>query len=222
MWSSGNAAVLAVADGLGTKARAADASTLAVWIARQETERLDFRGEPAAQLDLLHHAFANTIASFVDRVERKREPDEWRTTLSIAVIIDRNTMLFASIGDSILAFRSPNLPGAPETKDGFCLATFPERTDGSTETLHNGLDTCTLYALRVEPLTGVFLSTDGLEKFVRPREDCDSARFLDNYFAECLARLATGDPAAAELLLWDDEVRSRKGDDIGVAMAVWG
>jgi len=224
-WRTRDAAVLAVADGLGSYARAADASSLALAIAQTVTAPHCFLTGSVRET---HTKFKQVMAQIRDEfhqaIGQTTDPDQWKTTLALALVTEE-IIFYASVGDSFLALRHDDLPGNPDEPGRLVLVDQPTRrgeSDSAAATLHDDLGLARVYAFALTGLTGVFLSTDGLERFIRPQPKIEQAFYLDSIFSRVVDLVAAQRFAAAAAGLSHSEIRDRKGDDIGVAMATRG
>jgi hypothetical protein len=223
-WPIGDGVMLAVADGLGSSTRGAEAAALAVALATAGTISMTFDVDHdlARARAHLHRAFLDVRAEFLRQVERKPDPHQWKTTLALAAV-GSTTVAVAYVGDPILALEAAGLPGDPDGGGRLHLAVHPLRTsavDAATGTLH---DPEGHVATRVVPLpgvTGVLLSTDGLERFIVPRPGpVRTARYTDDILTRAVQFTREQNATDLHYLLNAPAVLERKGDDIGVAIA---
>lgn len=222
-WEAEGAIVLGVADGLGSHSRAADAASFALCLAKERTTMTTFPDQLdiGQRLRILKEVFENVHRTFLGALRTRTDAAEWKTTLALVVIIRRELVLYASVGDSILAICADHLPGADPDRPQLVL--FPVReadASAATFTMHDDSSTIRYGAVSVANLTGVILSTDGLEGLIYPT--CNgAAREFDSMMFNLVQLLGRGELRRSEALLWREDVRTQKGDDIGVSMAAW-
>jgi len=220
-WNFGDVGILVVADGLGSSHRPADASLLASSIAIRNLCRDDFSGlGEERDASRLTAAVAGIRSEFLELIDSLEDSAEWKTTLGVAVVCGRDTLAYCLIGDSILAVQQDDLEGGGASQH-LHLVEHPIRVSGqptSTETLHSEVATWSSGLVRVPLMTGVLLSTDGLEGFI---QDEESIPRLDGVFRTMLEKLRINDRQIIQETLWTSEIRSRKQDDIGIALVSW-
>jgi serine/threonine protein phosphatase PrpC len=224
VWWSGNTPILGVADGLGGYAKAADAASLALCIAKHQTSLFDFGrpGSTEVDHDKASRLFGAIQSEYLDTIRYFEDQDQWKTTLALVVLLSRRRLWLMSVGDSILAVRQDEIVGAT-SKARLHLVERPLRTGDNqtgTATLHSTFDDMVIRIVDLENVAGVWLSTDGLEDFIVRPTELHPVQF-DAGFHDLLDRLRQDRRFDVDRGLWRDNVRLKKGDDIGVALAAW-
>lgn len=222
-WEADGATFLGVADGVGSRSRAADAASYALGLAkvRSTMERFSSRDDCRTHATRIRDIFQDVQATFQQNISSRRDRLEWKTTLSIVAILKRDFVVYASMGDSILAVCLDVAPGADPQRPQLVL--FPRRASRAstdTFTLHNDIGCARIGVVAPIGLNGVILSTDGLEPLLHGTAHKDVLEF-DSMMSGLVELLGRGQVRQSEASLWRDDVRSQKGDDIGVSMAAW-
>ncbi len=226
----GGATLLAVADGAGRARCAADAARLAIACVAGAAEGVDppprAPGEVVRQAadDILSGAvaaFLRQVREDVDVDAREGDGAAWSTTLAV-VVLAGPWLAFAGVGDAFVV--AVDRGGVPHL-------VVPPRPPG---TLHNETHFlsvsavprfCVLYDPR---LAAVILSTDGLDAFIEERVIADAGRSYPvpwraapEVFGNIVRDLRGGTtPAALAETLAGAAFQERKGDDIGLAIAL--
>lgn len=228
-WHIGTSVALAVADGLGTAAKAAQAAALALSLTESlVNEHAPFRtGSARATRDEMGELFARVRASFLATVSEKPDSEQWQTTLTLAILLDRDRLVYASMGDSILAIQHDSLSTTAERRR-LELVSYPCRREGhrtETRTLRDELWHAEVRVLHEPGMTGVLMATDGIEGLINAETEDDPFVRLDASLHGVVSAVAQGNAARADDFFertGPDSVRGEKGDDIGIAVAAWG
>jgi serine/threonine protein phosphatase PrpC len=222
--------ILAVADGAGSRERAAEGSRLAVGLAISVFGQLFAQGPPAAEaawkplmrqgFTTIHRQFAKTTAS----LGGGSRPEDFATTLTVAVL-SGDCLGIVRIGDGFVV-----VSAAGEGHDHESLHLVSHSESGSEYanqtdflTSAGAEDAVQVDCLCDPELTSVLLSTDGLAPIaLHGRKDGElraNAAFLERILPHLVA--PHGDPSAVARLLQENErITSASGDDKTLLVAV--
>ncbi|MCK9895278.1 protein phosphatase 2C domain-containing protein [Frankia sp. AgB32] len=219
--------VLAVADGAGSRRRSGEGADHAVRVGTQAVERLLAAGPcPAGAADwgyLAGEAFRDAHRTLLGLFRAYGDPADFATTLTLA-ILHRHYVAWAAVGDCFLVVRAKRGLDAsfalvdlePKSRYGAAAdETAFVTSDRCLETLRN-------YAMDDPRVTGVLLSTDGLESpFVRnsgrdPQVTESIVRSVMEYFDE---QPQQPDAALGDFL-YSPQFRQYTQDDKTIVVAV--
>ena len=219
--------VLAVSDGARSASRAAEGSKLAISLVRGYVERrppvnsATGQGQVRTPSQWIRQLVERVGREWVSATAKKGRVEDFYATLAVVLITDV-AIEMASIGDSFVL--GLGCTGKVE------LLMEPDRPGGltgsATYMLPDWRDQARYLTVLDAQARAVMLSTDGLESFldarvVRRQEQLlpifvGTKKWLANVLEQMVAK---GDPAAATVFGRVD-VLARKGDDIGVALAL--
>lgn len=226
--------VLAVADGAGSTARGGEgAARLVAAVRGATTAKSAWKGVTAGEtaLDRLEAIVERTVEATLAALRAQIGDDDVRdfaSTLAVALVMPRFVAI-AAIGDAFACVRRDADPST-------ALLVLPPGRDARRSGTHFFTSKGWRKHLRVcgvgtFDVTGVILSTDGLEEvaieyahLLYAHDGPDFARPLDVYFMPTMLELVDdgmdSDGLAEELSA--PEIMEAKGDDVGVALAVRG
>jgi serine/threonine protein phosphatase PrpC len=228
-WKQGDCVFLVVADGVGRADRAADASRLAVAEVVRQSASFDVSlfsiGSHHDRLGALRDLFTRVVRSFHEAICDLSDYEQWQTTLTVAVIPDRNTVAVISQGDSTLLCEFKARDGTSSAAAGSLQPILvPQRLIDHHEhrpmTLHDSLSAATYLVADTPDLNGLVLSTDGMENLISL--DLENV-IVDVAFSQMIDCLRSQDFAAFHDLLTDGSEAgpTPRFDDHGVAVAAW-
>lgn len=214
-------AIAAVADGLGSEEHSDIASRLAVELAVDYcAKQLDSAVTDEQLLDIIRQSFALAQRQIEQTArDNGHEPDQYDTTLSLAILRD-GALYYGHSGDSgIVALTSQGL---------YQAVTQQQRDEeGRVFPLYFGEDKW-VFARYSEPVAAVFLATDGMLETLFPvylrGEPVDIYVALARYFmdAQILEIAQLGEQAAAEKIgaFMDSIPDAQVNDDKTVAVLI--
>lgn len=219
--------VLVVADGAGSAARSELGSSLAVDIACTSAARA-WENPPSSGIHLepmLRAVMAEVCSSFAEASKRVAAQAgcsiaDLSTTLAITLVA-WPWVAFAGIGDAFLV-------GCDPDESLHLLVSPVKEGEFRNETQFLTLDAIPqIRVLHDSTLSGIVLSTDGLEKFIEERiiDDPIVGRrpimwAPSRTFADLIREARTGtSPEQLSEAFGAEEFQRRKGDDIGVSLA---
>lgn len=221
------ACLLVVADGAGSAPRSDIGARIAVELAVKHAAVVWPRGAPTAEglrnfLGSLLGGVANQFRQLVGVDPRMMDgpPGEYATTLAVTVVA-WPWVAYGGIGDAFLVGCDP---------DEKLHLLVPPAKEGEFRNETQFLDPSATMSCRVvfdETLSGVVLSTDGLEKFIEERVVGDDAATRQpvmwapsRTFAGLIAAARRGTPPQELAATFAaEDFQKRKGDDIGVSVA---
>lgn len=222
VWKVDGGIALAVADGVAQSLKASEAAGLAIAALRFATSTATFsNATDMGGVDVIRDMFLEAHQAFITCTQQRVDTEEWKTTLSVVIVVNAGPVLVASIGDSILLLEFEDDRGQRRMEP----VLYPTRRDGTTATFDDSRE-LKAFAVDSRGLNGVVLSTDGLERFVQVSGVWPSTIATpDPLFANMLQIARERNFLALEKGLWNLEAGlstsdlRRKGDDIGVALA---
>lgn len=221
------ACLLIVADGAGSAPRSDVGSRIAVELAAKHALAVWPGGSPTGQglrafVSALLGGVANEFRRLVGLDPRMMDgpPGEYATTLAVTVVA-WPWVAYGGIGDAFLVGCDP---------DEKLHLLVPPAKEGQFRNETQFLDPSAAPTCRVvfdETLSGVVLSTDGLEKFIEERVVGDDPATRapvmwapSRTFAGLIAAARRGTPPQELAATFGaEDFQKRKGDDIGVSVA---
>lgn len=219
----GGAVVLIVADGAGRSTLGPQAADLAVSCLSEAAGRLQpiATEGPEGIASSVEGLFDFAVTAFVQEARRRGQEDDLSTTLGVVLLVGP-WLAYAGVGDAFVV--------ATDRRHRTHVV-VPARPPGAArnETTFLAVDARPLVRVVYDPgLSGVVLSTDGLEPFLEERiVEVDGVRYPvvwrapEETFGSILADIRSG-TAVSQLVsaLAGPAFQSRKGDDIGLAVAL--
>jgi len=218
-------ALLAVADGAGSSKYSARGSQLAI----DQVERYALAFKPAKLQDGPHplRSWLKDLmrvvgTNWIRETEQHAGPTpDFDTTLAV-VLLTPGSAEVASVGDSFVVgigstgkaelLVAPDRPGSLTGAEAYMLPDWQDATQ--------------YYTILDSSLRTLLLSTDGLEAFLKKKVLDSGSGFspafvgVHQWMSDTLGKLGTECHIDEAVVFGRDDVMKRKGDDVGIALAV--
>jgi len=218
-WRTNGIIFLAVADGVGSRTRAASASKLAICLAEQHTlTQTQLLNDSAVEgrLAQFREICFNIQRDYCARIHGLTDSSEWKTTFTLVAIKSRTEVLFFSMGDSFIAI-------GHEGCSKFHLA-YSQPTvssdDNATLTLSHDFSNAKSTTVFIPSINAVFLSTDGLNTQLDFIETTNRFEVKGKAISQATDELRKENYGGI-VNFFDHSCEIGRGDDLGVAMAAW-
>jgi hypothetical protein len=220
--------VLAVADGAGSRPRAAEGATIAVGISVEVFKKALAGGvppDPKAWHHLLRTGYDEVRRQFertTSQIGGRSRPEDFGTTLTVAVLAGPWVGI-ARLGDGLVIVA---VPGEGDGDDLHLVSVASNSGEFANETEFltsgNAADAVQIDCLYDPQLKAVILATDGIAPLGILGRTGRFPKVNAQFFARVLPYLlpADGDPNVVATLLQGDKVTSLSGDDKTLLAAV--